>query len=1034
MKKTLLIGIILLISVFALQAQSRLVVWCHGVPTYYNVSDVDSIVFENSGVPQTLLPTVTTSSVTDITDTSATCGGNVTSDDSVTVIARGVCWSTSQNPTVADSHTEDGTGTGSFISSLTGLMPNTTYYVRAYATNEVGTAYGSEVSFTTPNSNDAQPCPGNETVTDIDGNVYNTVQIGQQCWMRENLRTTKYADGTEIPVGDTISSMTPYRYAPNNDESNIPTYGYLYNWAAVMHGAASSDVNPSGVQGICPTGWHVPSDAEWIQLTDYVSGRSQYVCGSDNTYIAKALTSTTGWESDTSTCAVGNDLSANNATFFSALPAGYYSGNYYDFARRTGFWSATENDSYDALYRFLGLSSAAVLMGIGNNDFGFSVRCLLGEGSNTTSQLPTVTTTVVSNIAATSATCGGNVTSDGGASVTARGVCWSTSSNPTISDSHTEDGTGTGNFTSSLTGLTTSITYYVRAYATNSWGTAYGNEVIFTTVNVQPCPNTPTLTDIDGNVYNTVQIGNQCWMRENLYTRHYADNTDVINRYAPNNDLDNVSTNGYLYDWYAVMHGAASSSANPSGVQGICPTGWHVPSDAEWIQLREFVGSQSEYVCGSDNTSIAKALASQSGWLGSTNYCTPGNASYNNNATGFGALPVGLFWAGGYGYSTTEALFWATTEYDADKADFWRISCDIPILYTGNDTKAHGYSVRCLRDESITPVILPTVTTSSVTDITDTSATCGGNVTSDDSVTLIARGVCWSTSPNPTISDSHTIDGSGMGSFTSSLTGLTPNTTYYVRAYATNNSVVTAYGEELNFTTVSGQIPEGDAQPCPGNETVTDIDGNVYNTVQIGQQCWMRENLRTTHYMDNTEIPVGDTISFMTPYRYTPNNDESNVPTYGCLYNWAAVMHGAASSSANPSGVQGICPTGWHVPSDAELTQLTDYVSSQSAYTCGGNTDHIAKSLAATTGWNSDDSDCAVGNDLSANNATGFSAFPAGGYYGCYNLFGLDASFWSATEVNSDSSFGRYPFYNSWFVAGGGASKGYGFSVRCLRD
>ena len=126
--------------------------------------------------------------------------------------------------------------------------------------------------------NDGNPCPGAATVTDIDNNTYTTVQIGTQCWMRENLRTTRYADGTSIPMGNSISE-TSCRYAPDDNKSKVTKYGYLYNWPAMMHGSRSSDSNPSGVQGICPDGWHVPSDAEWTQLTNYVSSQSEYVRG-----------------------------------------------------------------------------------------------------------------------------------------------------------------------------------------------------------------------------------------------------------------------------------------------------------------------------------------------------------------------------------------------------------------------------------------------------------------------------------------------------------------------------------------------------------------------------------------------------------------------------------------------------------------------------------------------------------------------------------------------------------------------------------
>ena len=227
------------------------------------------------------------------------------------------------------------------------------------------------------NPNDGTPCPGTPTLTDIDGNVYNTVQIGSQCWMKENLRTTKYADNTDIAQGSTTSTIIAYWYYPNNDASNKPTYGLLYNWPAVMHGAASSETNPSNVQGICPTGWHVPSDAEWTQLTDYVSSQSQYVCGSDNTYIAKALTSTTGWNSSTTNiCSPGNTPSDNNATGFSALPAGGYNYGDYFFGDKAHFLSATERHSYAVYYLNLLSGGASVTLPYLSKDNGYSVRCV----------------------------------------------------------------------------------------------------------------------------------------------------------------------------------------------------------------------------------------------------------------------------------------------------------------------------------------------------------------------------------------------------------------------------------------------------------------------------------------------------------------------------------------------------------------------------------------------------------------------------------------------------------------------------------
>ena len=477
-----------------------------------------------------------------------------------------------------------------------------------------------------------------------------------------------------------------------------------------------------------------------------------------------------------------------------------------------------------------------------------------------------------------------------------------------------------------------------------------------TTITAQACPGVPTVTDIDGNVYNTVQIGDQCWMRENLKTTKYANGTtiplgttssyDVAYRYYPDNDSANVTDYGYLYNWAAVMNGSASSEANPSGVQGICPTGWHVPSDDEWTELTHYVKSQSQYVCGDDTNYIAKALASETGWNSSSLFnCKVGYHPDANNATGFSARPAG-FYLGNYGYFGDLAYFWSATQYTSNNAYVRYLYYNDAFVTRGNNIKNFGYSVRCVRNE-------------------EGSGSEGDGDNEDDDTT---------------------------------------------------------------DTTIT-------AQACPGVPTVTDVDSNVYNTVQIGEQCWMRENLRTTRYANGTTIPLGTSTSSTTAYRYYPNDNSANVPDYGYLYNWPAVMNGSLSSSANPSGVQGICPNGWHVPSDAEWTELTNYVSSQFyQYVCGGDVDYIAKALASEEEWNSSTDNCAVGNNPSANNATGFSARPAGYYYGSYYDFGNYATFWSATQNYSSDACYRNLFYLGSTVFRGNVIKDNGYSVRCVRD
>ena len=320
-----------------------------------------------------------TTAVTEVSGTTAVCGGDITDDNGQEILTRGVCWSTSPKPTCNDSHVfaPEG-GPGTFTCILTCLQPNTTYYVRAFATCSDGISYGIERTFTTNN---------NLTVTDVDGNVYNTVTIGDQVWMRENLRTTRYADGTSIPDGTANldkSYTDPYRYFPNGQQNLPVEYGLLYNWSAVMHGAASSNANPTGVQGICPNGWHVPSRSEWNQLKLYVKSQPQFFYQSPE-FIAKSLASTSEWDSFNLPGTVGCDTASNNATGFSALPAGYcdlYWNNFkdfYGFGEQAHFSSSsiwwTEEDK-DIFSVYLSNSSDELWVDDACRANGFSVRCV----------------------------------------------------------------------------------------------------------------------------------------------------------------------------------------------------------------------------------------------------------------------------------------------------------------------------------------------------------------------------------------------------------------------------------------------------------------------------------------------------------------------------------------------------------------------------------------------------------------------------------------------------------------------------------
>ena len=244
-----------------------------------------------------------------------------------------------------------------------------------HKTQELNASQMIELSF--PNNH---PCPSNPTVTDVEGNVYNTVQIGDQCWMRENLRTSTFADSTPIPIGFLYSEPGPHYY--NDSTSYIPLEerGYLYDWAAAMHEETPSNTIPSGVQGICPDGWHLPSNEEWKILLNYVRGQPEYNCAGNPIFTSKALSSPSWWNNFTGECCpCDQGLYPNNSTGFRAVPTGtYWTYGYDDTGTCASFWTSTDFVEFDGIVYYYGIDydTQEMLRGVCSTDHHFSVRCL----------------------------------------------------------------------------------------------------------------------------------------------------------------------------------------------------------------------------------------------------------------------------------------------------------------------------------------------------------------------------------------------------------------------------------------------------------------------------------------------------------------------------------------------------------------------------------------------------------------------------------------------------------------------------------
>jgi uncharacterized protein (TIGR02145 family) len=267
-----------------------------------------------------LLSTVYTSQVINFTSTTAKVGGKITFGGVAEILATGVCWSTTVNPVITDSKTDEVVGNAQFVSSLSGLTAATTYHVRAYATTSAGTAYGEDVTFTTLSST---------TVYDVEGNVYNIITIGVQVWMAENLKTTKYNDGTAIP-NVTDNAGWPSEPASdaycwyNNDVANKTPYGALYNVVAVNN------------DKLCPVGWHVATNDDWHNMILFLDPDATQ--GIDESLIAGGMLKESGtvhWDAP-------ND-GATNISGFSALPGGIRFTDPYGFAQlgnNANYWSS----------------------------------------------------------------------------------------------------------------------------------------------------------------------------------------------------------------------------------------------------------------------------------------------------------------------------------------------------------------------------------------------------------------------------------------------------------------------------------------------------------------------------------------------------------------------------------------------------------------------------------------------------------------------------------------------------------------------
>jgi len=500
------------------------------------------------------------------------------------------------------------------------------------------------------------PCPVTPTIV-YGGQTYNTVQIGTQCWLKENLNIGTMINGSS----NQTNNGTIEKYCYYNDEGNCAIYGGLYQWNEMMQYM----ITP-GVRGICPMGWHVPTDGEWTISTTFLGGSS--VAGGKLKSIGTIEAGTGLWYAP--------NTGATNESGFTAFPTGlrYNSGTFSSIGHLGFWWSSSEYNSSIAWSRFQSNNYTSISRNYDNKNYGFSVRCIK-DGCSPPQDSPTQGANIPSQ---------NQIIWNWSVVSGAAGYKWNMTNDYNTA---TDMGTAT---TKTETELICSNPYTRYAWAYNNCG--YSTPVMLmqtTSTCGTSCTDIPTV-EYGGQTYTTVQIGTQCWFTENLNigTRingnQNQSNDGIIEKYCYNNDEANCAIYGGLYQWDEMMQYVTNE-----GVKGICPTGWHIPTDGEWTTLSTLLAGS--LIAGGKLKSIGTIEAGTGLWYSPNTGAT--------NESGFTANPAGSRYYGPFSYIGSIGFWWSSSEYFNIIYGFQRsLSYNDSYVNRSASSKNNGFSVRCLRD------------------------------------------------------------------------------------------------------------------------------------------------------------------------------------------------------------------------------------------------------------------------------------------------------------------------------------------------
>ncbi len=493
----------------------------------------------------------------------------------------------------------------------------------------------------------------------------------------------------------------------------------------------------------------------------------------------------------------------------------------------------------------------------------------------------------------------------------------------------------------------------------------------------------------EGQTYATVQIGDQCWFKENLNVGIKINSTqggyqqmdnDIIEKYCYNNDEANCAIYGGLYEWSEAMQYVTTE-----GAQGICPVGWHIATDGQWSTLSDYLGGSS--VAGGKIKSTGTIEEGTGLWY------LPNTGA--TNESGFTGLPEGLryYYDGSFSNLGYYGYFWSSSQSSAGSAWYRGLRYNDANVDRYDDTKEYGFSIRCLK--GCWPQPDSANAGPDQLNVPGTSTTLAGNTPIYGTGLWTILNGTGGTIVTPT-------------SPTSEFQGMAGN------EYTLSWTITTACGSSADTLVVSFTA----AGFTCGDDLL--YEDQSYATVLIGTQCWMAENLNVGSMIQSNNggflMSNDGTVE-----KYCYNNDGANCVIYGGLYEWPEAMQYGTTE-----GAQGICPIGWHVPTDGECTDLTDYLGGEA----------IAGGKMKSTGTIEEGTGLWYTPNEGATNESGFTCFPGGcreNFIGNFSYLGSVGDFWSSSQDDSNPWFRELYFYYA-NVFRNYNLKETGLSVRCLKD